>query len=143
MYFEVSREMLLKAFKVIYGVAERSTSNQSLGDSNLLITVSKSELFLVGVNRGLEISYKLPFHGAKIPLPIIVWDNGIQFFLSSDFKKVEVKEITVQREVDALMIETEALEYCREHSSNLSMAEIKKLKEKVTDVSIKDFGLAK
>jgi len=34
------------------------------------------------------------FHGAKIPLPIIVWDNGIQFFLSSDFKKVEVKEIT-------------------------------------------------
>ncbi len=34
------------------------------------------------------------FHGAKIPLPIIVWDNGIQFFLSSDFKKVEVKEVT-------------------------------------------------
>ena len=34
------------------------------------------------------------FHGAKMPLPIIVWDNGIQFFLSSDFKKVEVKEIT-------------------------------------------------
>ena len=30
----------------------------------------------------------------KYPLPIIVWDNGIQFFLSSDFKKVEVKEIT-------------------------------------------------
>ena len=34
------------------------------------------------------------FHGVKIPLPIIVWDNGIQFFLSSDFKKVEVKEVT-------------------------------------------------
>ena len=34
------------------------------------------------------------FHGAKMPLPIIVWDDGIQFFLSSDFKKVEVKEIT-------------------------------------------------
>ena len=34
------------------------------------------------------------FHGAKMPLPIIVWDNGIQFFLSSDFKKVEVKEVT-------------------------------------------------
>ncbi len=34
------------------------------------------------------------FNGAKIPLPIIVWDNGIQFFLSSDFKKVEVKEVT-------------------------------------------------
>ena len=33
------------------------------------------------------------FHGAKMPLPIIVWDNGIQFFLSSDFKKVEVKEV--------------------------------------------------
>ena len=34
------------------------------------------------------------FHGLKMPLPIIVWDNGIQFFLSSDFKKVEVKEVT-------------------------------------------------
>ena len=34
------------------------------------------------------------FHGAKMPLPIIVWDNGIQLFLSSDFKKVEVKEVT-------------------------------------------------
>ena len=34
------------------------------------------------------------FHGAKMPLPIIVWDNGIQFFLSSDFRKVEVKEVT-------------------------------------------------
>ena len=34
------------------------------------------------------------FHGVKMPLPIIVWDNGIQFFLSSDFKKVEVKEVT-------------------------------------------------
>jgi F-type H+-transporting ATPase subunit a len=34
------------------------------------------------------------FHGAKMPLPIIVWDNGIQFFLSSDFKKIEVKEVT-------------------------------------------------
>ena len=34
------------------------------------------------------------FHGAKMPLPIIVWDNGIQFLLSSDFKKVEVKEVT-------------------------------------------------
>ena len=33
------------------------------------------------------------FHGAKMPLPIIVWDNGIQFFLSSDFKKVDVKEV--------------------------------------------------
>ena len=33
------------------------------------------------------------FHGAKMPLPIIVWDNGVQFFLSSDFKKVEVKEV--------------------------------------------------
>jgi len=33
------------------------------------------------------------FHGLKMPLPIIVWDNGIQFFLSSDFKKVEVKEV--------------------------------------------------
>jgi F-type H+-transporting ATPase subunit a len=34
------------------------------------------------------------FHGVKMPLPIIVWDNGIQFFLSSDFKKVEVKGVT-------------------------------------------------
>ncbi|MFL2569707.1 MAG: F0F1 ATP synthase subunit A [Flavobacteriales bacterium] len=34
------------------------------------------------------------FHGAKMPLPIIVWDNGIQFFLSSDFKKVKVKVVT-------------------------------------------------
>ncbi len=34
------------------------------------------------------------FHGAKMPLPIIVWDNGVQFFLSSDFKKVEVKEVS-------------------------------------------------
>jgi len=34
------------------------------------------------------------FHGVKMPLPIIVWDNGIQFFLSSDFKKTEVKEVT-------------------------------------------------
>ena len=33
------------------------------------------------------------FHGVKMPLPIIVWDNGIQFFLSSDFKKTEVKEV--------------------------------------------------
>ena len=34
------------------------------------------------------------FHGVKMPLPIIVWDNGIQFFLSSDFKKLKVKEVT-------------------------------------------------
>ena len=34
------------------------------------------------------------FHGVKMPLPIIVWDNGIQFFFSSDFKKTEVKEVT-------------------------------------------------
>ena len=34
------------------------------------------------------------FHGVKMPLPIIVWDNGIQFLLSSDFKKTEVKEVT-------------------------------------------------
>lgn len=34
------------------------------------------------------------FHGVKMPLPIIVWDNGIQFFLSSSFKKVRVKEVT-------------------------------------------------
>ena len=34
------------------------------------------------------------FHGVKMPLPIIVWDDGIQFFLSSDFKKVEVKAVT-------------------------------------------------
>ena len=33
------------------------------------------------------------FHGAKMPLPIIVWDNGLTYFLSSDFKKVKVKEI--------------------------------------------------
>ena len=31
-----------------------------------------------------------------MPLPIIVWDNGIQFFLSSDFKKVGVKEVTAE-----------------------------------------------
>ena len=34
------------------------------------------------------------FHGVKMPLPIIFWDNGIQFFLSSDFKKVKVKQVT-------------------------------------------------
>jgi F-type H+-transporting ATPase subunit a len=28
-----------------------------------------------------------------MPLPIIVWDDGIKFLMSSDFKKVEVKEI--------------------------------------------------
>tara|TARA_Y100000991_G_scaffold31356_1_gene19994 strand:+ start:3744 stop:4883 length:1140 start_codon:yes stop_codon:yes gene_type:complete len=33
------------------------------------------------------------FHGVKIPLPIIVWDNGLKFFLSSDFKKIGVKEV--------------------------------------------------
>ena len=33
------------------------------------------------------------FHGVKMPLPIIVWDNGLKFFLSSDFKKVGVKEV--------------------------------------------------
>ena len=33
------------------------------------------------------------FHGAKIPLPIIVWDDGIKFLMSSDFEKVEIKEI--------------------------------------------------
>ena len=33
------------------------------------------------------------FHGAKMPLPIIVWDNGLTYFLSSDFKKVNVREI--------------------------------------------------
>ena len=33
------------------------------------------------------------FHGVKMPLPIIVWDNGLKFFLSSDFKKIEVKEV--------------------------------------------------
>jgi F-type H+-transporting ATPase subunit a len=33
------------------------------------------------------------FHGAKMPLPIIVWDDGIKFLMSSDFEKVEVKEI--------------------------------------------------
>jgi F-type H+-transporting ATPase subunit a len=34
------------------------------------------------------------FHGVKMPLPIIVWDNGIQFFMSSDFNKVRVKEVS-------------------------------------------------
>ena len=34
------------------------------------------------------------FHGVKMPLPIIVWDDGIHFFLSSDFTKVEVKAVT-------------------------------------------------
>ena len=34
------------------------------------------------------------FHGAKMPLPIIVWDDGIKFFMSSDFNKVRVKEVT-------------------------------------------------
>ena len=33
------------------------------------------------------------FHGVKMPLPIIAWDNGLKFFLSSDFKKIEVKEV--------------------------------------------------
>jgi len=33
------------------------------------------------------------FHGAKMPLPIIVWDEGIKVFSSGDFKKVEVKEV--------------------------------------------------
>ena len=33
------------------------------------------------------------FHGVKMPLPIIFWDNGVHIFLSSDFKKVEVKEV--------------------------------------------------
>lgn len=33
------------------------------------------------------------FHGAKMPLPIIVWDNGLNYFWSSDLKKVKVKEI--------------------------------------------------
>ncbi|MGC6471055.1 MAG: F0F1 ATP synthase subunit A [Flavobacteriales bacterium] len=33
------------------------------------------------------------FHGAKMPLPIIVWDNGLKVFSSSDLKKVKVKEI--------------------------------------------------
>ena len=33
------------------------------------------------------------FHGVKMPLPIIVWDNALKFFLSSDFKKIEVKEV--------------------------------------------------
>ena len=33
------------------------------------------------------------FHGVKMPLPIIVWDNGLKFFLSSDFKKIRVKEV--------------------------------------------------
>ena len=36
------------------------------------------------------------FHGAKMPLPIIVWDDGLKFFLSSDFKKVEVKEVNTR-----------------------------------------------
>lgn len=36
------------------------------------------------------------FHGVKMPLPIIVWDNGLKFFLSSDFKKVEVKEVVAE-----------------------------------------------
>jgi len=36
------------------------------------------------------------FHGVKMPLPIIVWDNGLKFFLSSDFKKVGVKEVVAE-----------------------------------------------
>ena len=36
------------------------------------------------------------FHGVKMPLPIIVWDNGLKFFLSSDFKKVGVKEVLAE-----------------------------------------------
>ena len=36
------------------------------------------------------------FHGVKMPLPIIVWDNGLKFFLSSDFKKVRVKEVVAE-----------------------------------------------
>ena len=33
------------------------------------------------------------FHGAKMPLPIIIWDEGLKVFSSGDFKKVEVKEV--------------------------------------------------
>jgi len=33
------------------------------------------------------------FHGAKMPLPIIIWDEGFKGFSSSDFIKVEVKEV--------------------------------------------------
>ena len=40
-----------------------------------------------------DAHYLEPFHGAKMPLPIIVWDDGIKFLMSSDFEKVEVKEI--------------------------------------------------
>lgn len=36
------------------------------------------------------------FHGVKMPLPIIFWDNGLKFFLSSDFKKVGVKEVVAE-----------------------------------------------
>ena len=33
------------------------------------------------------------FHGVKMPLPIIIWDEGLKVFSSGDFKKEEVKEV--------------------------------------------------
>ena len=59
------------------------------------------------------------FHGAKMPLPIIVWDNGIQFFLSSDFKKVEVKEVAAPDSTITFVLLSESDSVAKERTDYL------------------------
>ncbi len=85
------------------------------------------------------------FHGAKMPLPIIIWDNGIQFFLSSDFKKVEVKEVTALDSTITLVplsesdtVAKESTDYLYEsRSSNYSIFHGKIVAAKHTDMLLK------
>ena len=85
------------------------------------------------------------FHGAKMPLPIIIWDNGIQFFMSSDFKKLEVKEVTAPDSTitlaplsDSDTVAKESIDYLYEsNSSNYSIFHGKIVAAKHGDMLLK------
>lgn len=41
------------------------------------------------------------YHGLSMPLPVIIWDEGLQFYSSSDFKKVKLKEVSINDSIIA------------------------------------------
>ena len=71
-----------------------SIANVVYGKPNISEQKDTPEEVKTFINHHLKDAHYFElFHGAKMPLPIIVWDNGLKFFLSSDFKKVGVKEV--------------------------------------------------
>ena len=71
-----------------------SIANVVYGKPNISEQKDTPEEVKTFINHHLKDAHYFElFHGAKMPLPIIVWDNGLKFFLSSDFKKIGVKEV--------------------------------------------------